>query len=237
MVRFASTLEPHQLAGQLAAEKASKLPKSRKGLDTILSHAGVPQSTENAPMSPPLSMATTYTRPPSGIYGDHDYIYSRDNNPTKSSLEQTIAELECTGDDRDFEAAVSFAFSSGMASVNAIVTAHGASTTVLIPRDLYHGVPTLLQDVLQNVGVQYQRVNMLDMEELIQVAKNVTTDNVIVWIETPSNPLCQVLDIGCICETLQSTSLNAALTTVVDSTMCPPTITQPLRVSSGESTT
>lgn len=223
-------LEPHQLAGTRAAQAVSAIPVDRKGMDTLLSHAGVDEGMDNAPMSPPLSLATTYTRPTDGIYRDGDWIYARDNNPTKATLEQTVAKLECHGDERDYSRATCCAFASGMAGVNAIFMAHGSSTTVLFPTDAYHGVPTLLTDILAFLGVTSKRVDVRNHETLVQEAHAVTTDNVIVWMETPSNPQCHVIDIAGVCTALQSAKLQAKLTTVVDSTMCPPCLTQPLRL-------
>jgi cystathionine gamma-synthase len=225
-----SMLEPPQEAGKRAGEAAAAMPKASKGMDTILSHAGVQDDMENAPMSPPLSLATTYTRPASGIYGERDWKYARDNNPTKSMLEQTVANLECHGDERNYDDPTCCAFASGMAGVNAIFMAHGPSSTVLIPTDLYHGVPTLLTDVLEVFGVTSQRVDFRNVDTVIQQAQAVTTDNVIVWMESPTNPQCHVIDIAAVCADLQTASLQAKLTTVVDSTMCPPCLTQPLRL-------
>lgn len=207
-------------------------------MDTLLSHAGVDHGLANAPMSPPLSLATTYTRPPTGIYDESHYIYARATNPTKSMLEQTMASLEChAGSDNDeLDDATCCAFSSGMASVNAIITSHGSSTTVFIPADVYHGVPTLLEDVLGSLGITYQPVDFGNIGAVVKEAQNATTDNVIVWMESPSNPQCHVIDIEALCTTLQaSDGVTAKITTVVDSTMCPPCLTQPLRVSTIES--
>ncbi|KAI2513815.1 Cys/Met metabolism PLP-dependent enzyme [Fragilaria crotonensis] len=225
-----TALGNEQLAGKRAADAASAVPTPKKSMATILSHAGVDGTVANAPMSPPLSLATTYTRPPDGIYLDEHWIYSRENSPNKAMLEKTVTKLECHGDERDYEGVSSCAFASGMAGVNAIVMAHGSSTTVLFPTDTYHGIPTLLTDVLSILGVSSQRVDVRNLETVVQHAKAVTTDNVIVWMETPSNPQCHVIDVAAVCKALQSAELPAKLTTVVDSTMCPPCLTQPLRL-------
>ena len=225
-----TTLGMEQLAGQRAAEAASAVPTPKKSMATILSHAGVDGSIVNAPMSPPLALATTYTRPPDGIYLDDHWIYSRDNSPNKDMLEQTVAKLECHGDGRDYAGVRCCAFASGMAGVNAIVMAHGSSTTVLFPTDTYHGIPTLLTDVLSILGISSERVDVRNLESVVQHAERVTTDNVIVWMETPSNPQCHVIDVAAVCTALQSADLKAKLTTVVDSTMSPPCLSQPLRL-------
>jgi cystathionine beta-lyase/cystathionine gamma-synthase len=218
-----------QLAGRRAAEVSSK-SASVKSIDTILAHAGV-EDIPNAPMSPPLSLSTTFSRPPDGVYRDEDWIYSRHGSPTKYLLETTIAALECHGDDRPYDDAVCCAVSSGMAGVNTIITAHGSSTCVLIPHDLYHGVPTLLEDVLRNLGITYERVVFQNVDDVVEKVSQVSAERAVVWMETPSNPQCQVIDIKSICSALKATNTRAKVTTVVDSTMATPCLTQPLRVS------
>ena len=226
-----TTCPPEQLAGQRAAEAAACAgPASTRAMETLLSHAGVEGHKHNAPMSPPLFLATTYSRPPDGIYRENDWIYSRDDSPTKAMLERTVANLECHGDEREFDDVSCCAFASGMAGVNAIFMAHGSSTTVLFPTDTYHGIPTLLTDILATMGITSLRVDVRCVETVVQAAQSVTTDNVVVWMETPSNPQCHVIDIAAVCGTLQNAELQAKLTTVVDSTMCPPCLTQPLRL-------
>ena len=109
-------------------------------MNTLLAHAGVEGGGQrNAPMSPPLHMATTYTRPAAGPYRPEDSIYIREDNPTRVLLEKEMARIECHG--RDFEKAVSCAFASGMMAASSIVLAHEAPLVVILPRDLYHGVP------------------------------------------------------------------------------------------------
>jgi cystathionine gamma-synthase len=225
-------LEPHQEAGEKAATVVSSFPHISKSMETRLSHAGVDSSRDNAPMSPSLELATTYGRPASGLYGDSDYVYARDSSPTVSLLERTMAQLECLGGDHTSSnyVAKSFSFASGMAAVTAIIMAHGTSTTVFVPQDVYHGVPTVLADVLNPMGVKWERINFQNLKELLSRAQAVVTDNLVVWIETPSNPQCQVIDIAAVCSSLQSVSILATLTTVVDSTMSPPCLTQPLRL-------
>ena len=112
---------------------------------------------------------------------------------------------------------------------------------MLIPTDVYHGLPSQFATTLNDHGVLHQSVDMTDCKEL----KNIITEEVkknserggslIVWLETPSNPLCQVTNISQICDMVkdvQSTISNEeyTITTAVDSTWAPPCITQPLKL-------
>mmetsp|Transcript_14457 Transcript_14457/g.29792 ORF Transcript_14457/g.29792 Transcript_14457/m.29792 type:complete len:418 (-) Transcript_14457:69-1322(-) len=271
---------------------------SNTSMATLLSHAGIEVCRggtssssngaglrENVPMSPPLHTATTYTRPADGIYKDGDSIYARMDNPTRLLLERCVFELECshqmfsteTNIAGNIPTTTSFAFSSGMQAVTAILLAHSTSSavpnnmTVLIPTDVYHGVRTLLSDVFSRHGVQVRELNMVttrnngsesdndagvvaiekaisDIATAAAIEKNGkcgvggnqtngetnNRHNVIVWMETPSNPKCEVADIKAICEAARSAadlwSNVVDLTTVVDGTMASPVLTRPLEV-------
>jgi cystathionine beta-lyase/cystathionine gamma-synthase len=278
---------------------------------TILSHAGITTSCdgggerENHPMSPPLHTATTYTRPPDGIYKDSDSIYSRMDNPTRLLLENNIFDLECTnllykyrskdGDDEKkrndddngtriplLPLCTTTCYSSGMQAVTSILLAHSSSPTnmtVLIPTDVYHGVRSLLSGVFSRHGMNVREINMSsdgneeDDEDSGEIAiantiseiaiattavlaspTTVTTTinnsdidddngdhnhdhdlhNIVVWMETPSNPKCEVVDIKTVCDKVRSVGERwkniIKITTVVDGTMSSPVLTRPLEV-------
>ena len=218
-----------------AGKCASKLTKTKKAaqssMGTLLSHAGVDTSQGNAPMSPPLHLASTYIRPPDGPYHENDSIYSRMDNPTRLLLERTMGELECHGGANDSrkKEPVSCAFSSGMAAVSGICLAHKAPITVLLPEDVYHGVPSVLVDVFNRHGITTRTVDYTDLCAISAALSEIEgSEDVIVWMETPSNPLCQVIDVAAVCKLVCSISSEANVTTVVDSTMAPPCVTQPL---------
>jgi cystathionine gamma-synthase len=145
------------------------------------------------------------------------------------------------------------AWSSGLAAVTGLVLAHQAPLTVLLPADLYHGTYSLWTNVFTRFGVTVQRVDWRRVQfaadggndnhgesskrMLAQITESIPTDHdVIVWLETPSNPLCHVLDIEAISTWAhthgkEGTEQHApAVTVVVDSTLAPsPLVQQPLR--------
>ena len=218
-----------------------------------------------------------------------DSIYARMDNPTRLLLEKCIFELECshpmfsseknTADNIPMK--TSFAFSSGMQAVTTILLAHstsssplstGSTMTVLIPKDVYHGIRSLLSDVFSRHGVEVIEINMVTLGKnengadnesgavaiqnaIYDIAAAVTKDkydrrgvdgnetdgqnkndrhNVILWMETPSNPKCEVTDIEAICNSAQSAAARwknvIDVTTVVDGTMASPILTRPLEV-------
>lgn len=219
-------------------------------ISTMLAHAGVPTCDSggggncNVPLSPPIELATTYERPSSGDYGGGS-IYSRSCNPTRRMLEEAVGRLEMVptmtngmstpSGSRDATIAPTFAFSSGMAAVASILLACKSPVKLLIPKDVYHGVPTQLHACLNDHGVAHESVNMTNCSEIRQKIEEFTQTSsdgsLVVWLETPSNPLCQVTDIRAACNIVHELSSqhdSMRILTVVDTTWAPPVITRPL---------
>lgn len=211
------SLTPSQ-AGQRAEELAKQQPLPDLHLDTRLAHAGIQHGTPNAPLAPPLHTATTSTRPASGAYGEGDRIYTRHDNATRQLLETEMAALE--------GGMAACAFGSGMMAASAIILAHSAPLTVILPLDTYHGVPTVLTAVFARFGVVTKQVDMQSMNALQVALEETSTPDVIVWMETPSNPKCMILDIEAICQVCRDHERRP--TTVVDSTLAPPPLHRPL---------
>ena len=247
---------------------------------TILSHAGLPlhisahstemknnahhESNSNEPLSPPLNLATTYSRPASGNYNDADggkgQIYGRTDNATREILEQTVGALElmpyprAESDERIQHTAETtdtgketVACSSGMAAVSTLLLAHPPPVHVILPEDVYHGVPTLLHTVLQHHGMRFSSVDMRDADKVEQAVREYATQgsdsvgekgSVVLWMESPSNPLLNVADVSALTSlverirgdlvALDSSSSPRMLSTVVDSTLFPPPLSCPL---------
>jgi cystathionine gamma-synthase len=149
---------------------------------------------------------------------------------------------------------------SGMMAISTVIMAHSLPIHILIPLDLYHGVPTMIEQVFipfgTNQSISYERVDMRDPtkdltnvlqrlsnnearhqaeedteHENTEKTKTKTKKNIIVWLETPSNPLCHIIDIAHTCHIIRSNSHELNTTIVVDSTLAPPNITQPLLIT------
>ena len=211
-------------------------------IETLLSHAGLPFSgsskSHNEPLAPPLHLESTYTRPPSGDYfneedGGNGWIYSRVGNPTRKLLEDTVKELELTRSclsNQDASESTTCAFSSGMAAASAIVLALPQPLHIILPDDIYHGVPFLLKGLFLQRGVTYSSIDMTNIDFIREELQSTKTGNVLVWMESPSNPGCKVTDIKDVCKLVSKYKDKLNVTTVVDSTWAPPTLTQPLLV-------
>ena len=232
----------------------------RQGMATVLSHSGLPppgSGDGNGPLCPPIELSATYERPPDGEYGPKGRVYARTHNPTREALEETLAQAEILRPRRQYDSggdgstgkageecnavpeepsAVCAAFSSGMAAVSAVILAHSAPLYVVLPDNVYHGVPTVLRSVFDRHGVTWCSIDMSDLGQVRDAlvrssSKGLGKNNVILWVETPSNPLCKVVNIRALCDLakeLRDGDANLCITTLVDSTWAPPPITQPL---------
>ena len=246
--RFLSskTISPSE-AGILAHQKRIDLEtknaedvQSESTLDTRLSHAGLFLNSDahsksmNEPLAPAIQLETTYTRPPSGDYfneedGGRGLIYSRMGNPTRTLLEDTMKMLELSSNDSDIlENCKSCAFSSGMAAVAAILLALPQPLHIILPDDIYHGVPSQLKAMFLQRGITYSSIDMTDADNILSAVNGSNVNEILVWMESPSNPGCKVTDIEQVCKSLESLETSKSVTTVVDSTWAPPTVTQPL---------
>jgi cystathionine gamma-synthase len=175
-------------------------------------HAGLEPDPSYRGVVPAIHQATTYVQPSPGEFVE-DYDYSRSANPTRSALERALGELE---------GGLGAAFSSGMAAEHALITAVAAAGDhVVIPNDLYGGTYRLVDKVLKRWGLNYTMVDQTDLQALEQA---VTDDTKLVWVETPTNPALNVVDI----EAVIARKRRALV--AVDNTFATPVYQRPLEL-------
>ncbi|MBO0768832.1 MAG: PLP-dependent transferase [Solirubrobacterales bacterium] len=180
------------------------------GFGTRAVHAGLTPDPSYRSVIPAIHQTSTYAQDAPGEFMD-DYDYSRSANPTRFALEQALGELEGGK-------AVSFA--SGLAAEHALfsVVAHSGGHVVL-PRDLYGGTFRLIDKVFSRWGLRYTLVDQTDTAAL---ARAIEPDTKLIWVETPTNPRLEVVDIKAVVE-LSNHALVA-----VDNTFATPVNQQPL---------
>jgi len=155
---------------------------------TRVVHAGLDPDPHYGSVIPAIHQTSTYAQPAPGQFVE-DYDYSRSANPTRSALEKALGELE---------GGSASAFSSGMAATHALITAvAGAGGHIVIPSDLYGGTYRLVDKVLTRWGLAY---TMVDQTDLDAVAAAVGDETRLIWVETPTNPLLNVVDIAGVVE-------------------------------------
>jgi cystathionine gamma-synthase len=159
-------------------------PQQGERFATRAVHAGLEPDPHYRSIVPAIHQASTYVQPAPGEFVE-DYDYSRSANPTRAALERALGELE---------GGHASAFSSGMAAAHAVITAVcSAGDHVVLPNDLYGGTYRLADKVLSRWGLSYDLVDQTDLDA---VAAAVRDETRLIWVETPTNPLLNVVDIG-----------------------------------------
>lgn len=169
-----------------------------------------PEATSGAVM-PPIFQTSTYHQEAPGINKGHEY--GRVTNPTRQALEGLLAGLE--------EASDCAAYASGLAAMDAILKMLRPGDHVLASNDLYGGSYRLFMQVFAPFGIQFQ---FIDLRNLDLLRDSITPKTRMVWIETPTNPLLNIVDIAAITAICRDNSVLS----VVDNTFASPYLQQPL---------
>ncbi len=186
---------------------------SQHGFATRAIHAGQDADPATGATVVPIYATSTYTQEAPGRH--KGYEYSRSGNPTRAALEACLAALE--GGERGL------AFASGLAATTAVLSMLKPGDEVAAAADLYGGTFRLLERVFKPWGLA---ARYTEDASPAGFAKILTPATRLVWIETPTNPLLQILDIAAIAEL----SHRAGALLAVDNTFASPYLQQPLRL-------
>jgi cystathionine beta-lyase/cystathionine gamma-synthase len=182
------------------------------GFSTRAIHAGQDADPATGATVVPIYATSTYTQAAPGQH--KGYEYSRSGNPTRSALETALASLE--GGERGL------AFASGLAATNAVFAGLlRPGDEVVAAADLYGGTFRLLERVFKHWGLV---ARYTDDTTAAGFEKLLTPKTKLVWIETPTNPLLQILDIAAIAGAAKKVGALLA----VDNTFASPYLQQPL---------
>ncbi len=181
------------------------------GFETLAIHAGQSPDEQTGAVVTPIHLSSTFAQ---RAVGEHKgFEYARTGNPTRASLETTLSALE--------GAAHGFCFASGMAAEDALLRRLVAGDHLIIPNDAYGGTFRLVDKVLRPTGISYSAVDLADAGALESAWQPRTR---LVWIETPSNPMLNIVDIG----RVASFAHDRQALCVVDNTFATPYLQQPL---------
>ena len=180
--------------------------------ETLAVHAGHGVDAATGAVTEPIHLSTTFERGADGGY-PHGYIYSRNHNPNRNGLEAALTALE--------GGAACAAFGSGLAAVAAIFQGLQPGDHVVAPKDIYHGTANVLKHLFAKwqVGATF-----VDMTRLADIGEALRKETRIVWIETPSNPLLQCVDIAAVADIAHRAGARA----VADNTFASPALQRPL---------
>ena len=155
-----------------------------RSIETRVVHAGLEPDPTYGSVIPPIHQTSTFVQPAPGEFVE-DYDYARSANPTRAALESALGELE---------GGYGAAFASGMAATHAVLTAAlDAGGHLILPLDLYGGTYRLVDKVLARFGLAYDLVDQTDLDAVRAALRPETR---LIWVETPTNPLLNVIDIG-----------------------------------------
>jgi cystathionine gamma-synthase len=175
-------------------------------------HAGLIPDPSYGSVIPAIHQSSTFVQGAPGQFVA-GFDYARSSNPTRAALETALGELE---------GGLASAFSSGMAAEHALITAiTSAGSHLVLPNDLYGGTYRLVDKVLSRFGLEY---DMVDQRDLDAVAAAVRDETALVWVETPTNPSLNVIDVAGVIERKR----NALV--VVDNTFATPVHQRPLEL-------
>ena len=145
----------------------------------------------------PIYQTSTYAQEAPGEHKGHEY--SRVSNPTRTALEDNLADLE--------GAEHGIAFSSGVAGIDAIVKSLRPGDHIVATDDLYGGTYRLLREVFDPLNIETSFVDMSDPDVVTAAFTDATT---LLWVETPTNPLMRLVDIEALSERAHAHDVTVA---------------------------
>lgn len=185
--------------------------KKKFRFNTKTIHGGQAPDPAYGAVMPPIYQTTTYAQTTPG--GHQGFEYSRTHNPTRQALEKALASIE--------NGKHGLAFGSGLAAIDAVLKLLKPGDEVISTNDLYGGSYRLFTNIFEGFGIKFHFVGMDNVQ---RVENSINTNTRLVWVETPTNPMMNVIDIKAVAQITQKHNLILA----VDNTFASPYLQQPL---------
>lgn len=187
------------------------MSNTKMKFNTKVIHAGLePDESTGAIMTPIYQTSTYVQKTP----GDHKgFEYSRTGNPTRAALESNLAALE--------NAQYGLCFGSGLAAIDAIIKLLKPGDEVVSTNDLYGGTYRIFTKVFENYGIKFHFTGMEDVQHIESYINNNTK---LIWVETPTNPMLNIIDIKAIAQLTKKHNLILG----VDNTFASPYLQNPM---------
>ena len=176
-------------------------------------HGGQIKEKGYGAVMPPIYQTSTYsqTKP-----GEHKgYEYSRTHNPTRTALENSLASIE--------NGKHGLAFSSGLSAIDAVLKLFEPGDEIISTNDLYGGSYRLFDKVFKKFGLKFIFSDLQDIEEVSGLITNKTK---MIWVETPTNPMMNLIDVQSLSEICKKNKVLLA----VDNTFATPYLQKPLNL-------
>ena len=174
-------------------------------------HGGLEPDPQTGAVMTPIYQTSTYAQSAPGVH--QGFEYARTQNPTRNALQDNLASIE--------NGTHGICFSSGLAAMDNVLKLLSPGDEVLASDDLYGGSYRLLTAVFGRFGIKSRFIDMRDAEAVRGQLSDATK---MIWIETPTNPMLNIVDI----EALTRIAKGAGAISVVDNTFASPYLQQPL---------
>lgn len=179
--------------------------------ETLAIHAGGRPDPQFGAISVPIYQTSTFAF--EDVAKTRGYDYSRTANPTRKVLEDTIAQLE--------GGKAGFAFATGMAAETTVMHLLKAGDHVISGDDVYGGTYRLFQNVMHDFGLEFTFLRMANRRKIEDAIKSNTK---MLWLETPSNPLLNIVDLEMVAEVAK----QRRILTAIDNTLATPYFLRPI---------
>ena len=174
-------------------------------------HGGQQPDKAYGAVMPPIYQTSTYAQSTPG--GHQGFEYSRSANPTRTALENALASIE--------NGQYGLAFASGLSAIDAVIKLLEPGDEVISTNDLYGGSYRLFKQVFEKFGITF---HFIGMQSLDTIASYITEKTKLIWVETPTNPMMNVIDVEGVGKLAKAHNLLLA----VDNTFATPYLQRPL---------
>ena len=174
-------------------------------------HAGLEPDTATGAIMTPIYQTSTYVQ--DGIGNHKGFEYSRTGNPTRNALESNLAAIE--------HGKYGACFGSGLAAIDCVIKMLNPGDEVISTNDLYGGSYRIFKTIFEKYGIKFHFVDMLDIQNISDAVNDKTK---LIWVETPTNPMMNIIDIEAVSEIAKSNHAILA----VDNTFATPYLQNPL---------
>ena len=185
--------------------------KKKLHFNTNTIHGGQEPDKAYGAVMPPIYQTSTYAQTTPG--GHQGFEYSRTHNPTRQALEKSLASIEA--------GKFGFAFGSGLAAMDAVLKLLKPGDEIISTDDLYGGSYRLFTKIFEDFGLKFHFVGMDDPQK---IEKYINSNTKLLWVETPTNPMMNIIDIKSITTLAKAHGIMVA----VDNTFASPYLQQPL---------
>tara|TARA_B100001248_G_scaffold195442_1_gene150190 strand:- start:499 stop:1641 length:1143 start_codon:yes stop_codon:yes gene_type:complete len=181
--------------------------------NTKVIHAGVHPDPATGAIMTPIYQTSTYVQEEIGVH--KGFEYSRTGNPTRAILENNLSAIE----GGKFGAC----FGSGLAAIDAVIKMLNPGDEVISTNDLYGGSYRIFTTIFEKYGINFHFVNMMDVNN---IQEKINSNTKLIWIETPTNPMMNIIDVRKVCKIAKESKIVVA----VDNTFATPYLQRPLEL-------